>query len=85
MIRADQIPPEVVEALARCENEMDFIAGGEEPPPFEQLGRHIIAWRLKRARASLVAAINAWPEAEARPTFTPSRFILPLPQEPRDE
>ena len=27
-------------------------------------------------------AINAWPGMECRPTFTPSRIILPLTQEP---
>ena len=37
------------------------------------------------ARAAIAAAINAWPDAEARPTFGPSRIILPLPQEVSDE
>ena len=34
---------------------------------------------------AIAAAINAWPDAEARPTFGPSRIILPLPQEAKDE
>jgi len=29
-----------------------------------------------------VAMLNAWPGMECRPTFTPSRIILPLTQEP---
>jgi hypothetical protein len=30
---------------------------------------------------AIAAAINAWPGMECRPTFTPSRIILPLTQE----
>jgi hypothetical protein len=29
----------------------------------------------------MLAGLNAWPEMSARPTFGPSRIILPLPQE----
>lgn len=35
----------------------------------------------KEARAAIVATLNAWPEMELRPTFNPSRIILPLTQE----
>jgi hypothetical protein len=30
---------------------------------------------------AIAAAINTWPGMECRPTFTPSRIILPLTQE----
>jgi hypothetical protein len=33
-------------------------------------------------RTALAAGLSAWPEMECRPTFTPSRIILPLTQEP---
>lgn len=36
-------------------------------------------------RNCLAAAINAWPGMDARPTFGPSRIILPLTQEKSDE
>jgi len=32
-------------------------------------------------REALAAGLAAWPEMERRPTFTPSRIILPLTQE----
>lgn len=38
-------------------------------------------WGLKDhwlARDAIAAAINAWPDVEMRPTFNPSRIILPL-------
>lgn len=34
---------------------------------------------------ALAAAINAWPDVGIRPTFSPTRIILPLPQEVSDE
>ena len=34
------------------------------------------------ARAALTAGLAAWPGMECRPTFTPSRIILPLTQKP---
>ena len=40
-----------------------------------------MAGHQRYARAAIAAAINAWPEMECRPTFTPSRIILPLTQE----
>ena len=30
------------------------------------------------AKSAIASAINAWPGMEARPTFEPSRIILPL-------
>jgi hypothetical protein len=38
--------------------------------------------RAWNTRDTLAAALNAWPDMECRPTFTPSRIILPLTQEP---
>jgi hypothetical protein len=35
-------------------------------------------------RAAIAAALNAWPGVDYRPTFGPSRIILPLPQEKVD-
>ena len=35
-------------------------------------------------RAAVVAALNAWPGVDCRPTFGPSRIILPLPQKDGD-
>ena len=34
---------------------------------------------------TIAAALNAWPGMDARPTFGPSRIILPLSQEVSDE
>jgi hypothetical protein len=39
----------------------------------------------REARAAIAAAINAWPDVEVRPTFNPSRIILPLPQEKQND
>jgi hypothetical protein len=56
-----------------------------------------VAWKLHdklwkvggpsvdEVRAALAVALNAWPEMSARPTFGPSRIILPLTQESKDE
>ena len=48
------------------------------------------AWKVTglpelAARAVIAAAINAWPDVEVRPTFNPSRIILPLPQEKQND
>jgi hypothetical protein len=69
MIKPEQIPDEVVEAAAKSISEFS------EP---------IDKWRyhIPEARDAIAAAINAWPGMECRPTFTPSRIILPLAEEP---
>lgn len=88
MIDPKQIPDEVVEAAARADYEMirgeyreDF--GGDHPdhPPWQDLHDTARDYYLKHARAAIAAGINAWPDMEVRPTFNPSRIILPLPQE----
>jgi hypothetical protein len=82
MIKPEQIPDEVVEAAARREHDMDFEASGDlHWPAWGILSDAMRAWRMKRCRAAIAAALNAWPEVECRPTFTPSRIILPLAQE----
>ena len=69
MIRADQIPPEVVEA--------GRVAWLESASDYSRLDDSI--------RAAIAAAINAWPEMETRPTFYPTRIILPFLKENSDE
>ncbi len=39
----------------------------------------------KGMRGAIAAALNAWQGMEMRPTFNPSRIILPLPQENTDD
>ena len=83
MIRAEQIPDEVVEAAARA----IIITNGGDPDALLRLTIHkttIKAWQqvVPLARAALIAGLAAWPGMECRPTFTPSRIILPLTQEP---
>ena len=81
MIRVDQLPREVVEAAAIVlmsrlmvsQQDALHVWSGMYEPEKEQFRRE--------ARASIAAALNAWPEMSARPTFGPSRIILPLPQE----
>ena len=71
MIRADMIPDEV----ACLADEAYYDIAGENPTMSdEDIMKHAIA-----------AALNAWPGMDCRPTFGPSRIILPLPQEVSDE
>ena len=75
MIRADMIPDEVVEAAAKAAYE------NQRTRKWDRCG-YVGQQQLRRdARASLAAALNAWPGMDCRPTFGPSRIILPLPQE----
>jgi len=84
MIRANQIPDEVVEAAAITlmgrlmvsQQDALHVWFGMYEPEKDQFRRE--------ARASIAAALNAWPGVDARPTFGPSRIILPLTQENRD-
>lgn len=75
MIRANQIPDEVVEAARAAYRD-----------GFEQLDSH-----EEIMRASIAAALSAWPGVVLYPpdvlddTINPTRIILPLPQEARDE
>ena len=86
MIRADQIPPEVVEAAARvlCDSYHGL------PSIADRLWGDFV----DDARASIAAALSAWPGVKytgpsgggisQEPLQAPF-IILPLPQEPRDE
>ena len=84
MIRTDQIPHEVVEAAARATWESWRMNGREKAPVFEDLQPWIQEEERTHARASLAAALNAWPGMEHQ---TPDgwsnkpHIILPLPQE----
>ena len=80
MIRAEQIPDEVVEAAAKTLMAPDY------PNSWP-------AW-MDEARAALAAALNAWPGAHTWDTgqvWHHPAIVLPLPQgaaaplEPRDE
>lgn len=66
MIRVDQIPPEVVEAAARALKDHPLV-------PFTEDAALVIA------RASIAAALNAWPRALLK--MDGRYFLLPLPQE----
>lgn len=69
MIRADQIPDEVVDAL--WWDGYDF--GGELP-----------AQKMRIMRAAIAAALNAWPGSFPHTFRGPLEgygFILPLPQD----
>ena len=72
MIRAEQIPDEVVEAAAKAIGEETYVSNRQT---------------LKdAARAAIAAAINAWPGAEVVEWYHADHtLILPLPQEPRDD
>lgn len=92
MIRPEDIPPEVVEAAARADYEMTRdealadhgIMTSVTYCPWEEMSADGQEYYKCHARASIAAALSAWPEMECRPTFGPSRIILPLPQENRD-
>jgi len=73
-----KIPDESVEAVARLMCKQDGL-----DPDRMQFSQGIPKWVLyvDHARAAIAAALNAWPDMEVRPTFNPSRIILPLPQE----
>ncbi len=74
MIRAEQIPDEVVEAAARA-----YAILNEGHDEWWHL-------RAERTRAAIAAALNAWPDAGIEEYVNGDRGIfLPLPQEPRDE
>jgi hypothetical protein len=64
VIRPDQIPDEVVDALhSSLADDGDTLT------------------EVWDCRVAIAAALNAWPDMEVRPTFNPSRIILPLAQE----
>ena len=72
MIRADQIPDEVVEA-AKTTYTAEIYKGQATAREYHEAMRSAIA-----------AALNAWPNIE-RAKWSDRTFILPLPQEVSDE
>ena len=79
MLKAEQIPDDVVEATAWAMCDDINGEGAWDETPF----RHRPMWR-SAARASIAAAINAWPNIE-RAKWSDRTFIIPLPQEARDD
>jgi len=69
MIKSDQISDDVVEAAA-SEYTAQIYKGNATTAEFRAA-----------VRSAIAAALNAWQGMEMRPTFNPSRIILPLPQE----
>jgi hypothetical protein len=71
MIRAEQIPDEVVEAALHAYDmsfKNDYTTGEQD------------------IAAAIAAALNAWPGAEVVEWYHADKtLIFPLPQEPRDE
>ena len=87
MIRAEQIPDEVVEAAAKAIYEAwcAFHGVTKTSMPWEDIDDEERQACIAEAIASIASALNAWPGVEIRPTFEPSRVILPLPLEASDE
>ena len=79
MIRAEQIPDEVVEAAAKAIAD-DAKLNWDDVPYAHNVMRG-------EARAAIAAALNAWPGGQVRLSmFTPQEeIILPLPAEANDE
>lgn len=80
LIKADMIPDEVVEPVARAL----CIAEGCDPDRLrlKSAGKLWTAW-ADEARAAIAAAINAWPGA--LPKLDGRYYLLPLSQESRDD
>jgi hypothetical protein len=89
MIDPKQIPDEVVEAAARREHDMDFEASGDlHWPAWGTLSDAMRAWRKKRCRAAIAAALNAWEGAVKESDQMGGnwhRLILPLPKDAANE
>lgn len=85
MIRAEQIPDEVVEAAARALAKQRLDADVWD----EVLDRNMRYFYLQDARAAIAAGLQAWPKMVQYPLHeidcTPPKIVLPLPQEGRDE
>lgn len=90
MIKPDMIPDEVVEAAARmlCHERHPCWSIVSEVMETDHDGQ-ATEFRI-RARASIAAALQAWPGAVWRESgvgreIVSRRIVLPLPQEARDE
>lgn len=89
MIRAEQIPDEVVEAAARV---LHAHAEVFHDVLWDDLGDYDQEAYREEARAAIAAGLAAWPGGDYRPgakvTKTwrdPGKIILPLPQEVSDD
>ena len=87
MIRADMIPDEVVEAAARVLHSHAEIF---DDLLWEDISQADQEAYFEEARASIAAALNAWPGAVWRESgvgreIVSRRIVLPLPQEASDE
>ena len=84
MIRAEMISDEVVEAAAHA-----VVTAAYKIDPDARVNELTMEEYGALARAAIAAALNAWPGAqESGMTMGPYKshiYILPLPQEPRDE
>lgn len=87
MTKPEQIPDDAVMPIARAIYEATTgLKPGDEL--YEDDG---YAYHWEEATNALVAALNAWPNGEVRPSIQkphdtawyPSYISLPLPQEPR--
>lgn len=94
MIRAEQIPDEVVEVAAKAIYEAwcAFHGVTKTSMPWEDIDDEERQACIAEAIASIVAALNAWPEAKrVKGYFTHDTdyyepaFILPLPQKASDD
>jgi hypothetical protein len=91
MIRAEQIPDEVVEAAARALH-TQWIANNARPDDRHEYREweHLVSIErkgiLKEARAAIAAALAAWPGAEVVEWHHADQtLILPLPVKASDE
>lgn len=89
MLKVDMIPDEVADAAARAGYEDWRASGRQEAPSFDNLKPWFQDEERRHARATIAAALNAWPGM----TYERLRFtgdiglILPVPllQETNDE
>jgi hypothetical protein len=70
MIDPKQIPDEVIKAAISA---------------YDYASSDVYTTAEQDMAETIVAALNAWPGVDYRPTFGPSRIILPLPQEKVDD
>lgn len=75
-----KMPDDVVEAAARALSEAELWPG-----VWSRLDSVVQDAFITQARAAIAAALNAWQGMEIRPTFNPTRIILPLSHEIPDD
>ena len=80
MIKAEQIPDEVVEAAVKAEYEHHFRHSCKKWPE-DCYEKEREGWRINQ-RLAIAAAINAWPRMEIHTDGTEDWIELTLTQEP---